>query len=350
MHPSARQPQPYVTETIPTTVIRPTTSVLVLRITAATLTGILAIVGWALKLHALPICLGLMALTGLCGAAQAARGAVYVGPKGIRFRRGMDTLVVAWGDVYQFVAISRPWARDAAVDKVTSGFPIRYHLPAPKTSRIFADPAFDRDMARLRQWAGVTKPEATAPTAVGFGGRRSAFLGLLAIVLVCTFFDRPQSWIGGAEASTVPHACDTLSGLLSQSMSATTPTSADVDTTSTSMCTWALPGGQNISVSYRRFGRNGLHSSSDTANLRLTLQEFDDRTSTFEGIEYAHLGGTKLVDIPGKVMASSTEVDTLSRKGNVDVVLAMTYKTLTSENLTALGAATRAAVAAVQLH
>jgi hypothetical protein len=123
-----------------------------------------------------------------------------------------------------------------------------------------------------------------------------------------------------------------------------------MDSTAESACTWALPGGTDISVSYRLFTRNGLHSGSDAANLRLTLQEFDDKTSTFEGIEYAHLGGTRLVDISGKIVASPTEVDTLSRRANVDIIVAMTYKTLTDDNLKALGMSTRAAVAAVQLH
>jgi hypothetical protein len=335
------------TESIPTTVIKATRSILVLRILAAVLAGILAIVGWQLSIFALPTLLGVMALVGIAGAARAALGAVYVSPTGIRFRSGMTMTAIRWSEVFRFDEIGRPWSRVLAVEREVRGsLPVRVSLPVPMTSMFFHDPAFDRDVALLRAWAGTHKPQAAAPTRLGFGSRRSARLALVVILLLVALVDRPFGWISGAQATSVPLACAALSEPLSTRIGASDPDTRSAISATTSSCEWTVPSG-TLTVSYVLFPRKGLHGGSDRAAEDETIRRLDSTNLDYENIDGVLPGASSKIHAPGSAMATYNSLLMITRSANVEIVVQMTYGRPTDALLAAFGTATNTSIAAV---
>jgi hypothetical protein len=342
-------PAPIRTELIPATIVKATRSVLVLRLLAAVLAGILAIIGWKLGIVAVPIFLGLVSVIGIIGVARAGVGAIHVSPTGIKFRSGLRLEAIRWTDIDQFVEVVRPWGESLSVDRSAAGrMPIRYAMPAPSTSLLFHDPAYARDVARLRGWVGLHTKSATAPTRIGFGGRRSAWAGFVVLLLVIAPIDRPRGWYGGAQASAVPVACAALTTDMARLAGATEP-EAGSHTRTTNVCTWKIPAG-TLSVSYHLFSRSGLHSGSDRAAEDQAFQVTDDLNSGFLVIDGYRAGARYQIHAPGSALASEEQILMLSRAANVDITIQMNYEHIDDSTLAMLTAITNVSIAAVATH
>ncbi len=352
------QPARIRIDSIGTTVVKATRSVLILRLLAAVLLGVLAIVGWVLNIWAVPIFFGICSFAGIVGVGQAAVGAVYAASAGIRFRRTSRMESIDWSDIHQFVEISRPWGRMLAVERsVSTGMPVRILLPAPRTSLIFFDRGYDRDVAHLRALAGEHNRLATAPTRIGYGSRKWARIGFVILLLVVAPVDRPFGWFAGSQASTVPEACAALSDRLSRAVDASGP-DAGPQTMSMTSCTWKIPDG-TLTITYQLFHRQGLHSGSDRAAQDRAFARADRYSEGFSGLGALDPAAQSRLTAPGWAMADGSTIVLLTAAANVNVTVEMSYPTadgdasnvfspIDQSTMTAFSTATNMAIAAVK--
>jgi hypothetical protein len=341
------QPAWIRTESIPTTVLKASRSVLVLRLLAAVLAGLVAIVGWTLGIFAVPVFLGITAIAGIAGVARAAVGAIHVSPAGIKFRSGMRTAAIRWTDVHQFVEVIRPWGQRVVVDKtVAKAMPLRFAMPAPSTSQLFFDPAYDRDVALLRGWAGLHDLPSTARTRIGFGNRMSAWAGFVVLMLLVAPLDRPFGWISGAQATAVPVACAALSDAMFAEVGAVDADAGSHSPTSSS-CSWRIAAG-TLSISYHLFSRKGLHGGSDRAAEDQTFEFTDYINNGFTTIDSYQRGALRAIHAPVRALASQAQVLLLSQAANVNITIEMSYENLDASLLAALTDITNTAIGAVR--
>ncbi len=341
------QPARTRTDQISSTVIKATRSVLILRLLGSVLAGIVAIVGWQLGIWAIPTLLGICSIVGIAAVGQSAIGAIHASPTGIKFRTGTRTEAIRWAGIHQFVEIARPWGMRLAVDKsVPEAMPVRYLMPAPKTSLLFVDPAYERDVARLRAWAGMHNAPATAPTRLGFGSRRSARIGCLVLLLAVAPVDRPLGWVSGPQASAVPVACAALSDALATEVGAHEPDAGSQSRT-TSVCTWKIPAG-TLTIAYHLFEREGLHSGSDRAAEDQSFQRTDRYNNGFTIPDSYRPQAQQKITAPGWSFANATILAMLSRSANVEITVEMNYTSVDDATLAALSSATNTAIAAVR--
>jgi hypothetical protein len=331
----------------PIATIRPTRSVVLARLIASILLLVIAISGWVLDIRFLPVALIALAAIGLVSSLRDLVGRVKSGPDGISFRRRQ----IAWDDVFQFVVIVRPWSRRAEVDVNTGGTPRRLRLPAPATSQLFPDRAFDRDIGRLRSWAGVTDKTAAAPTRAGFGNAVSGWLLVAAAVLVPLVFDRPLGWYGGPQAATVPSACAALTPTLASSIG-TTSRPPSTPSGLTDDCEWDFPGG-GLSLTYERFVRHGLHSGTDQAQYQETLIRHGNTGSngTANNI-LARPASRSVPGVPAPVLIypDGGGMQVLTNRGNILINIRIGAPSLDAATEHALAVLTNAAIANVHLH
>jgi len=327
----------------PLTEIRPTRRTQILRVSASVIGLVLALLGRHLLLVGLPIALAAMSV--FC-AVPAIRDLVMVvrfDADALTFRDGAALRRVARPQVFDFTVVSRAWVRYVVVGEKTRGFPRRTRLPAPVSSQIIRDPAFDRDVAVLRAWAAASETAAGAPSRLDLGGRRLAIVGVIAALLVGLIVDRPQGWFDGSEASTLPDTCAALSGPLT-AIGATDPTPTPGDG-----CRWNLSDGQVLGVSYQLYHRHGIYAGWDQAARALQVRQTDMFISDgYEPIDDQVTQAHEDIDGGAYVGLSDTAIMVLARKANVVLDLTLTGPRTDSAGLHAATVACRAATAAIQ--
>lgn len=242
-------------------VLRPTTSVLLGRLVLTTAAAVLAVAGWHFELKTLPSLFALFAVLGIFSIGSMAFGRVRADDDGLRLRSLLRTRTIPWSDVLQFVVHERPTHRYVYLQRPTGG---GFRMPAPRSTRLIPDPAFDRDLALFLSWCAVRHPEAATRRSLGHPLRRWILAVVTVVaVLVAAAPDRPEGWIGSGGLSAAPAPCD-----LAPLFAADDPrqqVSNAADTLTVRSCTWDLRDDLQLLVVIQTFPRLGLHSATDEA-------------------------------------------------------------------------------------
>ena len=335
---------------VPTLRIHATPRTLIVRAVVAAILATLAILGRRYHLTVFPWCLAAYAACGFLGVARAAAFSLRVSPAGLRTRGRL----IPWTDVFQIIVQENPLARSVRLDVFVKGNRRLLRLSVPRSSRLFPDPAFDRDVARLQEWCAMSSGFAAVPKNSG-RFRRSwtiAAVALLTLVLVAP--DRPWGWIGGAEASVVPSAC-ALAATLPSALKLGPPAPLP-STTTKSACVWSVVGapqfaGGPVFLAFELHRRYGLHSGSDLAGH----QSVSDLDTLVGGTPLvapgvgAETGAGREFGVHGHLIATGTALMDVDVRGNVEVLIVL-HGSADAATFTMLAAIEKTAVAAITLR
>jgi hypothetical protein len=253
-------------------VLRPSRRVVAYHFGFGTVCAVVAALGWWLRLTALPVTLAVVAVVQLMWSLRSAVGRVDLLPDSVRIRRSLGVSTVSADAVLRFRARTTVFARHVRLEYSARQGTRGARLPAPATPHLVRDHRFDADVAAIQAWWHAKDGGAAGLSAPARGRRWIAPVVTLALMVVAALPDRPWGWTAGAEATTVPEACESLRSTLDPTIEFERVELVARDSNEQrSGCGGTTDQDRILIVVMTLYSRSGAHSATSIASTHLRI-------------------------------------------------------------------------------
>jgi hypothetical protein len=274
-------------------------------------------IAWAGGARFLAIMAAVLSATGLPTAVRRAFATTTLDPDGLTVRSVAGRRSIPWGGIFTLRVTRRHTSRQVLAELSNKE---TVALGGLRGSPWWHSSRFEADLARLNNWSGRYRPGAGPVQVDNSRNRGEAVVVAAALVLAVWIFERPDRWLPGDDAATLPAGCAYLEPATLERLrvAAATPPptqSRDPNVAESASCQWVGAGG-SVSLVVSRFHRDGLTSAAGVAD-----RTYDDLVQAVpEPREEPDLGDEAVARrlAPGSDPGSSARVTV--RRGNVIII------------------------------